>query len=351
MMWHRFLTGGAQGGVRDYGDVTAEHAAINNAAGLWHHGHGGLVEVGGKDRVGWLQNLLTQDIKNVSPGDGHYAFAVNVKGRIVFDLHVWMDREAIWLDLDRRTLDDALSHLNKFIITEDVTLADRSEEFVRLVLLGPKGGAILSEFGATHASAMAHFQHMPIDIAGASVRLLRQSELGPCGWALNLPSESATTVRSELLRVGEAHGLIPVGLDAVNIQRIEAGVPWSMNEIDNTVLPAETGQFDRAVSFNKGCYLGQEIVERMRTRGSVARALVGLRLDSPDGAEGFTEGAPLGHDGRTVGIITSTCQSLSLGSWIGLAYVRQAQSDVGVELTIESSTPSATVTVCELPFR
>ena len=345
------MTSADSGIVRDYGDVAAEHAAINNAAGLWHYAHGGLVEIGGDDRVGWLQNLLTQDIKNLSPGDGHYAFAVNIKGRIVFDLHVWMEREAIWLDLDRRMLDDALTHLDKYIITEDVTLTNRSEEFVRLVLLGPKGGEILSEFGATHASAMAHFQHTPIDIAGVSIRLLRQPDLGPCGWGLNVPLESATAVRSELLRVGEPHGLIPVGVDAVNIQRIEAGVPWPMNEIDNTVLPAETGQFDRAVSFNKGCYLGQEIVERMRTRGSVARALVGLRLNSAEGAEGFTEGAALLHDGQKVGVITSTCQSLSFALWIGLAYVRQAQSESGSELTIESSTPSAAVTICELPFR
>ena len=345
------MTSVDSGIVRDYGDVAAEYTAINNSAGLWHHAHGGLVEVGGQDRVGWLHNLLTQDIKNLSPGDGHYAFAVNVKGRIVFDLHVWMDRQAIWLDLDRRTLNDARAHLDKYIITEDVTLTDRSEEFVRLVLLGPKGGAILSEFGATHASAMAHFQHTPMDIAGAGVRLLRQPELGPCGWALNVPSESATEVRSELLRVGEPLGLIPVGLDAMNVQRIEAGVPWPMSEIDNTVLPAETGQFDRAVSFNKGCYLGQEIVERMRTRGSVARALVGLRLNSADDAEGFTEGVGLLHDGKTVGVITSTCKSLSSGSWIGLGYVRQAQSESGVELAIESSTPSASVTVCTLPFR
>lgn len=161
-----------------------------------------------------------------------------------------------------------------------------------------------------------------------------------------VPAVSAVQVWTYLLRAGESCGITPVGLDALQVLRTEAGIPWSLEDIDNGVLPGETRQVERAVSFQKGCYLGQEVVERIRALGAPARLLVGLTLDGK-----VAPGATLTHEGKTVGRVTSAVNSFKLDRQIGLGYIKAALAEPGTLLVAASGEKETGCRTCEIPFR
>jgi folate-binding protein YgfZ len=136
-----------------------------------------------------------------------------------------------------------------------------------------------------------------------------------------------------------------VGLDALQVLRVEAGLPWSHEDIDADVLPAETRQIERAVSFTKGCYLGQEIVERMRARGAPANLLTGLRFDGE-----VATGAALTRDGQSVGRVTSAVQSFKCDRRIGLGYVKSEFADSDTQLLVVDGDHESTCRTCKMPF-
>jgi folate-binding protein YgfZ len=379
--WHDFI-------VRQVNrDVVAEYRALDAGPALVDRSDRALLEVTGKDRVTWLHNLATNQVKTLGVGEGNYAFVLNVQGRILLDVNVLVRSDSIWLDLDRGLLDTARKHFTKYTITEDVTVTDRSDEFVRLALAGRAALEVLSSLGASNVGAMAQLSQSTIasplhkggqrgvlggDHASEStIAILRHDFCGPFAVELFVLADRAVEMWTLLT---DRHHAIPVGDQAVHIRRIEAGIPWPGHEITSEYLPAETCQLDRAVSYQKGCYLGQEVVERMRSRHVVARQLVGLRLEKnamdqyPDcGGAGLNAGSPLGttdqstidnrqstigaavldSDRKPVGTVTSQCHSIGQNLPIALAYVKTALSPPGTNVTVAG----ARATVATLPFR
>lgn len=296
-----------------------EYAAVPGGRALCDRTHRGLIRVTGKDRAAWLHNLVTNQVKPLSPGEGNYAFALNVKGRILFDLVYLVRTEDILLDVDRRLLTDALKHFNKYIIMEDVALTDLSAETCRIGVLG-SGAEEAAAAGWTTAENAALYQSgLLSDPAGECVAW-RSDFCGVRGYEVSFPSREWDAVAAQFAAAsGEAAW---IGWDAVEALRIEQGVPAYPNEINEAVLPAETGQLARAVSFNKGCYLGQEIVERMHARKAVSRGLVRLIFDDGDPP---ALGSPvLDADGQVIGEVTSSCRSARLSRPVALAYVKAA---------------------------
>jgi len=387
MRWPEFvqtqLESGAVGVVGEsqlrlarYAALETECQALDAGPALVDRSYRALLEVRGADRATWLHNLTTNQVKNLGRGEGNYAFVLNIQGRILFDVNLLVRADSIWLDLDRRFLETAKKHFAKYVITEDVAVADRSEEFVRFGLVGAKAASLLSELGAANAAAMAQLSvGQVIDPTSAlALAIMRHDFCGPFAVELFVPAEKAVDFWRAHVESGKA---VPVGDDAVQVRRIEAGIPWPGREITDEYLPAETRQLDRAVSFQKGCYLGQEVVERMRSRHVVARQLVGLRTDTPSPSEGEGRGegpkptgpssallsatAPplrsgFGHtvfdpEGKPTGQVTSACHSPTLGCPIALAYVRTPHATPGTQLTMTSEGESAIgATVADLPF-
>ncbi|MFH1108226.1 MAG: glycine cleavage T C-terminal barrel domain-containing protein [Planctomycetota bacterium] len=399
MRWREFvqtqLDSGAVGVIGDAQPRAARNAALETECQALDAGpafvdrsYRALLEVTGADRATWLHNLTTNQVKNLGRGEGNYAFALNIQGRILFDLNLLVRADSIWLDLDRRFLETAKKHFAKYTITEDVAVADRSEEFVRFGLVGAKAATLLGELGAPNAAAMAQLNHVTIDLSIAdqsrdregadkqnrncqgavfaaatsnrsmpvAVLMVRHDFCGPFAVELFVPAEEAVDLWRTHVNSGKA---VPVGDEVVQVRRIEAGIPWPGHEITDEYLPAETRQLDRAVSFQKGCYLGQEVVERMRSRHVVARWLVGLRLEGPPvpplKSQIFTpspsEGEGRGEDPKPTGQVTSACHSPTLGCPIALAYVRTPHATPGTQLTMTSEGESAIcATVVDLPF-
>jgi folate-binding protein YgfZ len=325
--------------VQHYGDWRAEYRTAIDRVALLDRSWRGLIEVTGKDRAAWLHNLVTNEIRNLRPGDGNYAFAVNVQGRVLFDLNALVVEDRIWLDVDLRYHDKLLTHFRRYIIMEDVKLTDRSDEFARPAVFGPAMKDVASTVGPANAAAMAQLQHVNVEIAGAACRAVRNDFDGLPGVEYVVPADAAAEVwRAMAAAVGSSGGGA-VGLIAARALRMEAGIPALGREIDEDVVAPETLQVERGISYQKGCYLGQEIIERMRSRGALSKRLVALRLAGEPPPE---LPAKLLHDGSEAGRLMSACESPALGGALGMGYVKAAHADSGAKLRIGAG-PAAEV--------
>ncbi len=326
-------------GVARFGLFDDEYHACAHSVGLLDRSHRGLLELTGADRAKWLHNLTTNHIARLQPGQGNYAFALDAKGRVLFDMNVLVLVDAIWLDVDIRRLEHAKVHLGKYHITEDVELRDLTDDFLRLSLSGPKTPDILARFGESNALIAPLLQVISLTIDGANVACFRHDLCGVDTADLLVPTADAEHTFNALRACPE---VTLCGYDAVNTHRIEAAIPWPGTEINDSVLPAETGQSHRAISYDKGCYLGQEIVERMRTRRSLARQLVLVRCD--DGPVPAPR-AKLQAQAQDTGYVTSACFSPKHQAPLALGYARPDASADGTpaEITWESGRTAGSV--------
>lgn len=340
--------GPAAATIRSFAGPVNERDALRAAIGIVDRSYRGLLEITGADRAAWLHNLTTNQVKTLSAGDGNCAFVLNLQGRILFDLNVLVDAESIWLDLDRQWLERAQSHFDKYTIMEDVTVTDRSEESIRFAFVGPQTAELLSQLDAPHASNWPSLGLKQVVWRGETIRAFRHEFCGSFAVECVVPAALAVPFWEDVTADTRSPRATPVGWDAVQESRIECGIPWSGMEITDEYLPAETGQSERAVSFNKGCYLGQEVVERMRSRNVVARRLVGLQFTA---AEMPCVPADLCDvDGATVGKMTSACHPAGRDGPIGLGYVKTASSTAGTNLTVQCGGQSSPCHVVDLPF-
>ncbi len=319
-----------------FDSVEKEYAAIRDGVGLVDRSDRRLLRATGADRVTWLHNLTTNHVKSLGVGDGHYAFSLDVKGRILFDLNYVVRNQEIWLDLPACFLETAKAHLSKYIIMEDVTLDDISDHFVRI---GLTGGGLKSWLANRQAGQVANLPILGLSVMtvdGVEMDVMRTDFCGVFGLELFAPQASAKSVWKHLVESVGERAVTLVGDDAVQVHRIESGIAWPECEITEDCLSAETGQFGRAVGENKGCYLGQEVVERMRARRVVARQLMSLTVAGdvlPKVGDDVCD-----KEGKTVGKVTSMCRSIASGNPLALAYVRSsATSDTELTITSEQA--------------
>ncbi len=303
----------------------------------------GVIAVRGGDRVRFLNGQITQDIEALAaagPGAGGYAFVLTPQGRIVADLQLLIGEEEVWLECARSRVGPVVARLDRYLVADDVALVDESERWVRFGAEGPNAFALVPE-----APALAPGHGVVAEIAGAPVQIVAAGWTGYPALQLWVETGAADAVERMLLERGLRHGLVPCSLPTLEMLRIEAGVPGEA-ELDEDVLPAETGALARAVSFEKGCYTGQEVVARMESRGRMAHRLVGLLR--PGGSAPLPVGGTLYAGDRKVGELTSSTVSSRFGA-IALGFVRSAHADPDTELRLEGETTP--LVVHELPFR
>jgi folate-binding protein YgfZ len=330
--------------VSTFGNTPAEYSALHRGVGKMDMPQRGVLEVGGRDRLDFLNRLLTNQIQDrqtkapLPPGSGIYAFLLNDKGRIAADMNVLETGECAYLEMDKRLLEPTRAALEKYLIIDDVKLINRDGELHEIAILGPEAGAQLGAADLTVAGSRK------MTLAGAAVTVFRDDPCGTPGFFILVPVESAAAVWESL-------PCRPIGWAAFNAVRIEAGRPLMGIDFDQTVLPAETGQvqFSRAVSLTKGCYLGQEIVARMHARGVIARQIVGIRMT---GEELPVAGCPIYDPAGNVigGITSSTVSPILSNASICLGMVKKAFIATGTELTIPAEGAMRKGNVADLPF-
>lgn len=334
---------GTRGGlatVTDFGSVAAEHAALRSACGLLDGRLRAFARVVGDDRTRFLQGMLSNDVAALASGGGIHAAMLTVQGRVVTDLRVYGLDDEIWLDFPAHRRDDALATLGRYVVADDVEFVE--PEVVPLVALeGPEAAAVLQRGFACEANALAPFAHAACALDGAAGRVFAVHHAGQGGFLLAGPEALAPQVWDRAC----AAGARPVGADALAIARVEAGIPLAGVDMDEDNLAPEVGLAD-AISFRKGCYIGQEVVERVAARGNVQRRLVGLRID---GDEPVPAGSALVAEGREAGHVTS-CVVSPLQGVIALAYARRAVWDPGAAVDVVVDGAPRRATVAALPF-
>ena len=324
------------------GEEVAVGATRTRACGgLFRLDHAGLITVRGEDRTIWLNGMISNDVAALSPGrdrSGCHAALLTNRGAIIADLHVVDLGEMLWVLVERAAAGAAIGALDKFIVADDVTLADESGDHVQWAVEGPEGSRLFDALGID--AQLAPGAGTQVEIAGHPVMLVARGVSGEWARQLIAASGVADAVAAALESAGADVGIGLERAATLETLRVEAGTPRQGAELDDDVLPDEA-RLDAAISTTKGCYVGQEIVARLRSRGSVNHLLVGLRFESglPEPGEAIQVG-----DKRT-GEVTSVAASPACGD-IGLGYVRRAHSEAGTVVEVAGHRAS----VAALPF-
>lgn len=327
--------------------LLADYTAIREGAATAARVDRARIAVSGRDRASYLQGLLTNDIAALGPGTGCYAAWLTAQGRMTTDMHVLESGDMILLDVPARVRESVLQRLDQFIFAEDVQVADLTAALATVELHGPCAPPILERTfpGLGDAASWGQYRNARAEFGGAPAVVARIDQLGVPGYSIYVESPRAADLLSALEADGRARR---VGDTALATARIEAGYPIFGVDMDEDIIPLEAGIEPRAVSFTKGCYVGQEVIIRVlhRGHGRVARRLVGLRLQ--DGAAPHT-GARIHAEGREVGVVTSGAVSPRLGP-IALGYVHRDFVAPGTAVEVEAGDGRAAATVSELPF-
>lgn len=334
--------------VETYGELEIEYAAIRKAAALIDLPHRAIVRVTGDERIDFLNRMITQELKDVHPGEARRSFWLNRKGRIDADLRVIHFDDATLFDTDTLVAQHVVDSLTEFVFAEDIELTNAGDDFHRLALHGPEAEAVLRDATGGTFAGLDVGKAERLDLAGAQAIVDRLDSTGEVGLEITVPAPSAESVWKALTEAGEKHRLRPIGWHAYNIARIEAGTPIFNIDFGASNLPGETGLIEDRVSFRKGCYLGQEVVARMQSLGHPKQRLCGIRVAGPPEGQRDTPdrqpetGAPLFASAekmdKPVGAVTSSTRSPMLGDAIVcFAMIQWKHVEPGATLVVETS--------------
>jgi folate-binding protein YgfZ len=305
----------------------------------------GQIEVAGLDAATFLQNLTSNDIRALSPGGGCEAFLLTVKARVVAHLFVWRSEESpstFWVDLNPGRAEEVFAHLDRHLISERVELTDRTAEFAQIRVLGPRAPDLVSGVLEADLRPLQPLEQRTVLRGGGSCLARRQDLAGLPYFDLLGPVSSMESLWQAL----ESAGGKPARKQVFEVLRVEAGMPLEGVDFDENTFAPETGRIPQAISYAKGCYLGQEPVVMARDRGHLNRTLVGLRI----AAERAPGGSLLYREGKEVGRLTSCVHSPRLGTAIALGYVRRGNQEPGTRVEVDAHGERLVAEVVSLPF-
>ncbi|MBK9372927.1 MAG: aminomethyl transferase family protein [Holophagales bacterium] len=303
----------------------------------------GAIAVTGPDSAELLHGLVTNDVKGLRPGSGAHAALLTPKGKMRADLSVLrLSEQEFLLDCEPSLAAPLLSLLSGYVPFSRSILDDRTASTCVLHLEGPGASDVLAATGIAEPAA-APFSHLVTELEDAAVRVARVSRAGEDGFDL-LSRPDASALLLELLASCGAQTVEP---DVLETGRIEAGLPRWGAELDETVLPNEAWLERTAISYTKGCYLGQETVARLKTYGHVNRHLVALLLPAGSGA---APGDPVRAGDEPVGRVTSAADSALRGHRVALAFVRREHEAPGTTLVVDSASGPAEGVVAAVPL-
>jgi aminomethyltransferase len=340
---------GAQLGERDghlvplhYGDVPGEHAAVRARAGLIDRSHRAVIEVAGRDRGAFLQGMLANDVEGLGPGEGCPSAFLDAHGKIVALLVVHRLEERILLETDHAFGDTTLVTLDRFLFSERVELGDVSGREGLLTVCGPAARATVEKALETPVPDLRPWHQARVSVDGLALRVVRSTGTGEEGYDLWV---EAGGLERAWDRLGAA-GAQPVGHQAWDILRVEAGVVRPGVDVDATTLLLEA-PLGETYSLTKGCYVGQEVVARITYRGHVNRRIVGFELAD---ARVPTPGDAVVVGGAEVGRITSAVVSPASGVGLALGFLRREHWAPGTMVDLAGSGGTLRARVADLPF-
>ncbi len=309
-----------------FSNTADEYWSLGKCAGFADLSHLGLLSVDGKDRLSFLNGLVTNDLGKLTGGSGIHSLLLSTRARVVADLYLYVKDENFLADTGDVPAEGVKSFLDRFIVTEDVRLSDLTDELVHLTVQGPRAKDVVKTVLGIDVQGLYPFQHLNL----GPTLIVNRDRTGLGGYDLFIPRDEAEPVWQSLLLKGQATGAVPVGLSALEILRIEQCVPKIGLDVNENTIVLEAGYTD-AISYSKGCYMGQEVVARATHIGRVNKRLVQLQLETetPPAA-----GSTLQYEGKEVGLITSSAYSPGTRTVVGLGYVARELAKQDTNLAV-----------------
>ena len=307
-------------------DWIREYRAARESVALIDKNYRAYFLFTGPDRVRYLNAVLTNDIKSLTVGNGVASLFLNPQGRIQAEIETYAGPESLFCISYAMIREQLAAALDKFIIMDDVTLADKTDEYGTVVLEGPQAAEMAKRLTGTDLAGMGELAFRESAVGGMFCGITKRSPGGVASAEL-LAARNDLPKLWLLLReeVERADGSA-MGYRALNALRLEQGIPWFGYDFGEKQIPHEAGLQDSHISYTKGCYTGQEIVERVRSRGQVNRVRVLLKVNGKEIPAG---GVPLTVDGKEIGHVTRAAFSPELQAPLAMGYVRRESSAAG----------------------
>jgi len=322
-------------------DLLKQYQAVREGAGLFDLCDWTRISITGPDRITFLHGLVSNEVKRLSSGKANYSLFLTPQGKIIADFHLLAcDQELILFG--KTTIRNPLfDGLNKYLIMEEVEIHDATDSHTLFSVRGLRS-VEKSALLLNHNSLPDEYNHIPASIATIPCLILHVPHSGKASFDILAQCEHRDSLRKAFLDAG----IIPIGADVEEILRVEAGIPLLGQDIDQKTIPQEA-HLDHAISYTKGCYVGQEVMARLHFRGHVNRELTGFILETDEIPQ-----TPLSivSDAKDVGIITSVVYSLGLQKTIGLGFLRCELRDTGTAVDVFHGEQHVKAFVHPLPF-
>ncbi len=316
-----------------------EYHNLQNTCGLLETSERGRICLTGEDRVSFLHGQITQDIKSLNQGQGAFAALVDAKGKIQSDLNVYILKDEILLDFEKGYSETITQRLEHHLVSEDVDLIDPSEFYSMLSVQGPESEKVLIGVFPELSLPLENWHFQETLHGEESIYVCRRPRFGSLGFDLFVPVSIYDVIYSNLNSAVDGLGGSLIGQEASEMARISAGIPKMGIDMTPDHLVQETGLTDSTISFRKGCYIGQEVISRIRTVGKVNKSLCRLAFDSKN----LTSETPdLTADGKDAGFVTSLARLPdSDGGVQGLGYVKRSflENDDSLVLGANGNSP------------
>src|SRR6266849_7914922 len=312
-----------------FGDWLAEYRHLRESVAVLDKNYRAYLDFSGPDRVRYLNAILTNNIKDLRENHGTISLFLNPQGRILAEIEPYGLPEKLFCVSYASIREPLIAALDKYIIMDDVTLTDRSADFATLALEGPKAALVAEELTGVDPADLAELETRLVSVQRIPCRLGKRSPGGTASAEFLVDRADAEWLWKILVEAARKHGGGPAGYQALSAFRLEIGAPWFSYDFGEKQIPHEAGLQDSHISYTKGCYTGQEIVERVRSRGQVNRRRVGLRFT---GETVPGPGEILAFEGKEAGFVTRAAFAPALASAIGMGYVRKENNSPGSNL-------------------
>ncbi len=330
----------------EFDGIETEWRRARESVALFDTSYHAVFELAGSDRARYLNAITSGDIRSLTAGHGVPGLLLNAQGHILAEIDTLALDDRFLLVSHAMAATRTLETLDRYIIMDDCTLSDVSGAWASCAVEGPRAWATLAQVTGASLEGLPPFGHQDAPIAGTKCRILRRAHCGLPGAEIFVPREGVGSVWQKLQEAARASGGGPIGWEAVNALRIEAGMRWFGADFDDTVIPQEAGLEQTHISYTKGCYTGQEIVERVRSRGKLNRWLVLLEFSGqiPPAA-----GAKLEAEGKAWGHVTSYTFSPARKAHTGFGYLRREHNSPGDVLECGDGTARVLESPAEVP--
>jgi aminomethyltransferase len=318
-----------------FGDWEAEYRMGRETVALLDKNYRAYLEFTGPDRLRYLNAILTNDIKGLMPHHGNVSLFLNPQGHIQAEIETHTQIDKLFCVSFAMIRERLIAGLDKYIIMDDVTLTDRTDAYATLALEGPKTTSVIQALADVALGSLDELETAEATVAAIPCRIIKRSPGGAPGADFLVERSRSEALWNVFETVTRDHGGGPVGYTALNSIGLEHGVPWFGYDFGEKQIPHEAGLQDSHISYTKGCYTGQEIVERVRSRGQVNRIRVSLKFDRLSAP---AANSTLSSEGKEVGYVTRAGFSPRLNGFIGMGYVRREFSFIGTQLRLADGT-------------